>query len=285
RNLETPFQAIHQGLERGLSSEDGMPIVQIRGIASYRALQRDVIVGVGQPSLDSQIDEACLALLVEPLRTLVGSWGGCQVADGSEDLYLLSGAGVPQLEYSRELGDGRDLRVLWLSARIRAAFATDSSRGELIGLNQVGIPYAAGAEIDKLLAPLLRTPAKAGQTSGGLESYERALALAIGYAETTNLHQLRALRALDEAASDLRVEAGIGSDWGRPYLLVEYSGEQLGRRALISLEHRLSRIEVFSMIELQTDPDPRARLRAAAMSRPQTIELRDVPVLAPPEVF
>ncbi|NVB42894.1 hypothetical protein G6O69_34050 [Pseudenhygromyxa sp. WMMC2535] len=304
-NLETPFQAMHQGIERALAARPGAPLIQVRGVASYRALRREVIIGMGQPSLEELEGDACLGLLVPPLRALVESWGGCQVADGSQELYLLSGAGVPQLEYSRELGDERELRVLWLSANIRSRFATDSGRGELRGLLQAGIPVSAGGEIARLLAPLWSpTPqgevqaderasegADAEAVAGAVRiaeqaEFQRAVALAIGYAETTNYHQLRALRELDAASSRLRVQAGVGSDWGRPFLVIELVGDQLGRRALVSLEHRLSGSVEFSWAELASEDDGGAgTLRAAAMGRPQTMIVKDLVLSRSPEVF
>ncbi|MFO7567068.1 MAG: poly-gamma-glutamate biosynthesis protein PgsC/CapC [Enhygromyxa sp.] len=270
-NLGTPFQAFHQALDRRSIRGRAAEVVQIRGLASFRLVDRDLVVGVGQPgSSDEDQDQACWRTLDPRLAALARQWGRCRIADGSADLYLLSGAGTPQLEYSRELRH-REFRVLWLSAGLRDRFASDNGLVELRGLRQVGFSPEPRRELELLLAPL--PAAEAGLRLDPLD-FDRALELAEGFAATSNLHLLRELQELDERASDLRIEAGIGQEWGRPFLLIEWAGEQLGARALINLDHELEQRVELSLAELRGDP--LVHLRIAALARPRALVVREL---------
>lgn len=271
-NLGTPFQAFHQAIDRSSIRGRAGEVVQVRGLASFRQLDRDLVLGLGQPASqrEQQDEQACWGMLDSRLAALARSLGSCRIADGSEDLYILSGAGTPQLEYSRELRN-REVRALWLSAGLRERIRTDASLPELRGLAQVGIAAPPRDELDSLLQPL--RPAEPGERVGR-EGFERAIAVASEFAETGNLHLLRELRSLTEHSVDLRVEAGIGQSWGRPFLLIEWAGEPLGARALVSLDHELGgRIE-RSASDIQSEVI--AALQLAAFGRPQTLILTDI---------
>ncbi|EDM76048.1 hypothetical protein PPSIR1_06758 [Plesiocystis pacifica SIR-1] len=289
-NLQTPFQAMHMALHRATNVDGAAPVLQLRGIAAYRDLDAEVVVGRGQPELEPVAEEACIQDLDEPLASLVRGWGGgCQVADGSQDLYLLSGAGVPQLEYSRELGDGRKLRVVWLSAGIRERFHADRGTTELRGLAQVGVPVIEFSELERLRAPLVRrvdfgppdSPIRDAEV--GYNAYLAALDLADEFAATANLHTLRQLQETVEAAPDLSLEAGVGVDWGVPTLILEFAGSGgLGARSLVLLEHGLHGNVSLPWPELRDDLVN--QLRVAAMARPRVLSLREVPIVEPPRV-
>jgi hypothetical protein len=271
-NLGTPFQAFHQAIDRSSTRGRAGELVQVRGLASFRAIDRDLVLGLGQPGATAVQDDerACWNMLDDRLAALARQWGSCRIADGSEDLYLLSGAGIPQLEYSRELRN-REVRALWLSAGLRERFRTDPSLPELRGLAQVGFSAVPQRELQRLLLPL--QPAKRGQRLDR-KHFERAIELAIEYAESGNLHLLRELRVLSEQGVGLRVEAGIGQDWGRPFLLIEWAGEPLGARALVSLDHQLGQRVEVSATTLANDAV--ARLQMLAFGRPQVLIVTDL---------
>ncbi len=288
-NLGTPFQAMHQAMHRATNTADAGPVIQIRGIAAHRELSDEVIVGHGHPVLTDPGLEGCASSFDPPLDAVMHAWGGCRVAGGSADLYLLTGAGVPQLEYTRELSEQRELRVLWLSARIRERFSTDRNTGVLRGLGQVGFGPTGGLaevdEVDRLLAPLRASapldPEAAVLVEAaevGEEGFERAVALAVAYAETDNLHQLRELYSLELGAPDLRIDVGVGRSWGQPFLVVELVGDRIGRRAMVLLEHELEGTTHMSWAEIADAP--RARLEAEALARVQTLVILGIPVAA-----
>ncbi len=279
-NLNTAFQAFHQAIDRSSVRERAGAVVQIRGLGSHHQINRDIVIGLGQPGKADGFDEACWAALDERLAGLVRAWGSCRIADGSGDLYLLSGAGIPQLEYSRELRN-REVRVLWLSARLRQRFRTDRGVPEIRGLRQVGFEPQPLHETEVLLAPLFEVPA--GHRVGK-HGFDRAIELAVEYAETGNLHVLRELQLLRERNVDIRVEAGIGLDWSRPFLLIEWTGDELGARALVSLDHLLGQRVEFSVAEFEDQGV--MRLQTVALARPQVLIATDLstsptPVKAP----
>lgn len=299
-NLETPFHAFHQAIDR--SAPRTFEFVQVRGIASYRPVTRDVIIGVGLPERSDRVEEDCWGVLQSPLQDMVAGWNSCQLADGSEDLYLLSGAGTPQIEYSRELGNGVG-RIMWLSAGLRERFSAPRSviisRVSVIkGLEQAGFNVAERAEespdgeasvvikgeVVVLNAPMLarnegRGPDGRRRVAAGLQGFERALGYAVAYAETGNLHALRALRELVDRSYDLRVEAAVGRDSAQPFLLVDYVGEALGRRALVLLDYRLSGVREVSYAVLGFDAV--LQLRKELLARPQVLLITDIEVIQP----
>jgi|GEM_PF-1926123 len=272
-NLKTPFQAFHQAIE-GRSVRE---VLQIRGFASYHAIDRDLILGLGQPGPADQLDEACWAALEPRLAALVASWGSsCQIADGSEDLYLLSGAGTPQLEYSREL-HSREVRMMWLSAGLRQRFAGDGGQVELRGLLQAGFELDARHEFDALLQPIEpASGADRGRVEVDEEGFAAAVELARKFAEVGNLHLLRELRALHQTSANLRVEAAIGEDWGRAFLLIERAGERSGERALVVLDHTLDRRIELSAAALADEFHGLGRLHLAGLARPQVLIVSDL---------
>lgn len=292
-NLETAFHAIHQGIDR--TANERFEFVQLRGLASFRPSTRDVIIGMGQPIDGRQEQEDCWGLLRDDLRLLVEIWDSCQVADGSEDLYFLSGAGTPQLEYSRELGNGEG-RVLWLSAGLRERYAAPRTgsvdRSAVVrGLRQARFSVPSRHEIGAMLEPLwarddaLRFDGRAREEVGR-PGFDQAVALAIGFAETGNLHLLRSLEDLRDRAVDVRVTAALGLDFGRPFIVIDYVGLELGKRAIVILDHTLRGKASLSFAEFGSDPS--ARLRAAALARPQLLIIEDIgvqqlPTLAPQE--
>ena len=104
---------------------------------------------------------------------------------------------------------------------------------------------------------------------------------AVAYAETGNMHVLRSLQAMADEAVDVRIEAAIGHEFGRPIMLIEYIGEAIGKRAMVNLDHDLDGDLPVSWAELGADPT--ARLRTVALARPQLLIIEDIPVstLAP----
>jgi hypothetical protein len=270
-NLGTPFQAFHQAIDRSSIRGRAGEVVQIRGLASFRSTDRDLIVGVGQPGKPDQDDEeACFGVLDDRLAALVRLWGSCRIADGSEDLYLLSGAGTPQFEYSRELRN-REVRALWVAAGVRERFRSDPSLPELRGLRQIGFSPEPTRELEALLLPLR---ASSDGQAFGRWGFDRATELALEYVETGNLHLLRELRMLDEQGADLHVEAGIGQDLGRPFLLIEWLGEPFGARALVSLDHELEHRVELSATTLGHDAIGQLQMRS--FGRPQLLMVTEL---------
>lgn len=281
-NLETPFQAMHQAVERSKAGGFEAPLVQVRGIASHRQVDAELVLGIGRPApMDAG---TCRDQLRDRLAALVAPWGRCQLADGSQELYLLTGAGVPQIEYSRELAH-RELRVLWLSAGLRERFDDRQAPAHEANLRALGLELGPRSELEALVGelpieglPELEGPEELEQEEAraGVEGYEAAITEAVSFAETDNLHAIAALRARVEAAPDLRLEAGQGQDWGRPFLLIELVEDDAGRRALISLDHRLHgrrRLAWPALAEAGS-----AGLEAAALARPQVLEIDELPV-------
>jgi hypothetical protein len=309
-NVRTPFQAIHQALdrsaypgespsrspddsadanrsERHASARVRFEAVQIRGLASYRPIDRDVIVGMGLPEAGKLLDAACWSRLSLELAPLVARWNSCQIADGSEDLYLLTGAGTPQVEYSTQLGNAV-VRVLWFSASLRERYAaprssTVADAGVVRGLQQVGFEVVGAREVELMLAPLFgRETGLGGDGSPRVElgtaAFDAAVEAAIGYAETGNYHELRTLGDIADTALDVRVKAAIGLDYGQPVLVIEYVGEALGKRALVTLTHGLDG-RVTSHAEVLDDV---LHVRTELLGRPQVLLINNKSIVAAP---
>lgn len=308
-NVRTPFQAIHQALDRsayagavaspsresnaGSESNPAVRFVQIRGLAAYRPISRDVIVGLGLPEAGKLLDAACWSRLSPELAPLVARWDSCQIADGSEDLYLLTGAGTPQVEYSTQLGNG-EVSVLWFSASLRERYAAPRSStvvdaGVVRGLQQAGFEVAAAREVEMMLAVLFGREPGLGvdgrpRVELGTDAFEAAIEAAVGYAETGNYHELRTLADIRDAALDVRVSAAIGMDYGQPVLIIEYIGEALGKRAMVTLSHGLDG-RASNYAEVLDDP---LNVRMELLGRPQvliitnkSLELLAAPPLTP----
>jgi hypothetical protein len=311
-NVRTPFQAIHQALDRSAypggvaaasrSASDGSeasgaegppPVrvrfeaVQIRGLAAYRPIVRDVIVGMGLPEAGQLLDAACWSRLSLELAPLVARWNSCQIADGSEDLYLLTGAGTPQVEYSIQLGNAV-VRVLWFSASLRERYAaprtsTVADAGVVRGLQQAGFEVVPAREIQLMLAPLFGRETGLGgdgrpRVALGNDAFEAAVKAAIGYAETGNYHELRTIADIADTALDVRVKAAIGLDYGQPVLIIEYVGEAIGKRALVTLAHGLDG-RATSHAEVLDDV---LHVRMELLNRPQVLIITNKPIFAMP---
>jgi hypothetical protein len=307
-NVRTPFQAIHQALDRsahpsgagwaasGPASANAEPgssssgsarmrfeAIQVRGLASYRPIDREVIVGMGLPEAGQLLDAKCWSRLSPELAPLVARWNSCRIADGSEDLYLLSGAGTPQVEYSTQLGNAA-VRVLWFSASLRERYAAPhsaavSDAGVVRGLEQAGFQVEPAREIQIMLEPLFgREPELGGdgrpRVEVGRPAFDAAVDAAVGYAETGNYHQLRTLSDIADTAIDVRVRAAIGLEYGQPVLIIEYVGEALGKRALVTIQHGLDGRVTSSAAVL----DDVSHLRMELLGRPQVLLITDKPV-------
>jgi hypothetical protein len=290
-NVRTAFQAIHQALDRsapGLSGTSESPrvrfeVIQIRGLASFRPVGRDVIIGMGLPEAGQLLDAACWSRLSPELAPLVARWNSCQIADGSEDLYLLTGAGMPQGEYSTQLGNAV-VRVLWFSARLRERYAaprssTVADAGVVRGLEQAGFQVDPAREIQIMLEPLFGREPGLGvdgrpRVELGRRAFDTAVEAAVGYAETGNFNELRTLSDIGGTGFDVRIRAAIGLDYGQPVLIIEYVGEALGKRALVTLTHGLDGRTTSSAAVL----DDVLHLRMELLGRPQVLLITDKPV-------
>lgn len=298
-NVRTPFQAIHQAIDRSaypgaaVSSSASLnhrfEAVQIRGLASYRPIARDVIVGMGLPEAGQLLDAACWSRLSLELAPLVARWNSCQIADGSEDLYLLTGAGTPQVEYSTQLGNAV-VRVLWFSASLRERYAaprssTVADAGVVRGLEQAGFEVAVAREVELMLAPLFgREPGLGGdgrpRVELGNEAFEAAVEAAVGYAETGNYHELRTLTDIADTALDVRVNAAIGLDYGQPVLIIEHVGAAIGKRAMVTLTHGLDG-RATNHAEVLDDV---LHVRMELLGRPQVLLITNKSIVVVPEL-
>lgn len=301
-NLRTPFQAFHQGLDRALVEQDGGErlIVQVRGLASWRNISSSLVIGLGQPALQAEagrrgdpIDSVAELLAIDERQVLLAAelreHGGLgwlrddfRVADGTEQLYLLSGAGSPQVEYTRELGD-KPMATLWFTTRVRDRFEDVVGNDQARRFGMLGWPFAPEAELLAMTAPLSapRGELMTLDDASALRRYEQAVELARAYAETGNLHLLRRLEQLaaaPELGGALRHHAGLGLEWGRPYIMIELATRLRGARALVLLDHRLAG-EIEGRVG-ELDVEPRAWLRWNMLARPQVLELIDLPVAA-----
>ena len=168
---------------------------------------------------------------------------------------------------------------MWLSAELRERFAELATTSQARALSQVGFTLETRRELQRLLAPVFPLINSGEGEPVGRAGFERAVALAVAYAETDNLHLLREL-ALEARASDVRVGVGLGRDWGRAYVFIEQVGSldrsRLAHRAMVFLGTGPGHHVVLSGPELITDPV--GRLQRVALRRPQVIELRDLPV-------
>lgn len=120
----------------------------------------------------------------------------------------------------------------------------------------------------------------------GRPGFDQAVSWAIGFAETGNLHLLRSLDQLRDEAIDVRVSAALGLDFGHPFMVIDYVGLRLGKRAIVMLDHSIGGKVSVSFAEFGSDPS--ARLRTVALARPQLltiedIDVRQLPTLAPEE--
>jgi hypothetical protein len=261
--------------------------IQIRGLASYRPIARDVIVGMGLPEAGQLLDAACWSRLSLELAPLVARWNSCQIADGSEDLYLLTGAGTPQVEYSTQLGNAV-VRVLWFSASLRERYAaprssTVADAGVVRGLQQAGFEVVAAREVQLMLAPLFgREPGLGGdgrpRVALGNDAFEAAIEAAVGYAETGNYHELRTLADIADTALDVRVKAAIGLDYGQPVLIIEHVGEAIGKRAMVTLAHGLDG-RATNYAEVLDDV---LHVRMELLGRPQVLLITNKSIVAMP---
>lgn len=308
-SLRTPFQAFHQGLDRALVDPGGGErlIVQVRGLAAWRNISDSLIIGLGQPALQSEasrrgdpIDSVEELLAIDERQVLLASelrpHGGLgwlrddfRVADGSEQLYRLSGAGVPQVEYTRELGD-KPMATLWFTTRVRTRFVDIVGDDHRRRFAMLGWPFAPESELLSLTAPLrgVAPGPEPIDDARALRRYDQAIELASAYAETGNLHvlrQLEQLAAAPELGGALRYRAGLGLEWGRPFILIELATRLRGARAIVLLDHRLAGVVEGRVGELGVEP--RAWLRWHMLARPQVLELLDLPVSpalpAPPQ--
>jgi hypothetical protein len=304
-SLRTPFQAFHQGIDRALVDpeirEDGL-ILQVRGLAAWRNIADSLVLGLGQPALQTDADQSgepidtieelmaidgrqlLLAAQLEPGGGLGWLRDDFRVADGSVQLYRLSGAGVPQVEYTRELGD-KPMATLWFSTRVRERFMDARGDEQRRRATMLGWPFVPESELIAMnsalvgvAAPLADEPRVDDATA--LRRYEQARELAIRYAQTGNLHLLRRIEQLaaDPAlAGALRFRIGLGLEWGRAFVILEIATDTRGDRALVLLDHRLVGHQVGRVGELGMDPT--RWLRWQMLARPQVIELHDLPVV------
>lgn len=313
-SLRTPFQAFHQGIDRALvdrEQSEGL-ILQVRGLAAWRNIADSLVIGLGQPALQADphrsgepidsveelmaIDgrQLLLAAELEPSGGLGWLRDDFRVADGTEQLYRLSGAGVPQVEYTRELGD-KPMATLWFTTRVRERFFDARGDDQRRRLEAIGWSFEPESELFAMSAPVLGVAALAEAVplegappepvrldeAAALLRYAEAIELAEAYAQTGNLYlldRIRTIAADPGLAGALRVRAGLGLEWGRPFIILELARATRGDRALVLLDHRLHGRQEGRVGELGMDPS--AWLRWRMLARPQVIDLSDLPVEA-----
>lgn len=260
-NLRTPFQALHQAMDRAWAPEPGHALaLQVRGLAAHRGIDVDAVVGIGRPALS--IEQVPLRL-----RTLfeTGSLGTVErwvVSDGSPELYSLSGAGIPQLEYSSSLGDSQAV-VVWFSQSLRAEFLEKAHSPFARRLAALSIEAEQASEVEALASGTNLPPAS---SSASLLELAEVLTR---YGDTENLHLLRALQAEIRDDPGVALSAGIGSELARPFLLVQRGTDRALVYASRDLEGTI-RVDVNS-------EDLTQALNEALFQRPRVILVEAAP--------
>jgi hypothetical protein len=74
----------------------------------------------------------------------------------------------------------------------------------------------------------------------------------------------------------VRVSAALGLDFGHPVIIIDYVGLELGKRAIVVLDHSFGGKARVSFAEFGSDPS--ARLRTEALARPQLLVIEDIDV-------
>ncbi|MBA3817912.1 MAG: poly-gamma-glutamate biosynthesis protein PgsC/CapC [Deltaproteobacteria bacterium] len=149
--VATAFHAAHQALARSLSRQPSGAIVEIRGFATWRPIQHDVVVALGWPLLDRSLVPPTIAQLVAP-GGLLGQIGGSpHWADGAETVAPLLGGGTPQVLYAHAVGV--PFASVWIAPALRLRVSSRDSLDELRDLSeQVGATL-----IERSLADALTT--------------------------------------------------------------------------------------------------------------------------------
>jgi hypothetical protein len=295
-NNRTPFQALHQGLEAAKVSP--RLVLQVRGIAAWRPLEAEVVVGAGRPISARDELPPELAPLFEGDGALawISQW---VVADGSPDLYSLSGAGVPQLEYSAAI-DGAEVVSLWFAEPLRRKFRELSPRVFEESLARLKLDFQPLDEGVLALPQGWRSvtmaasnaPSGAQLSAAALEadrkSFEAGLALAEAYARSRNIHRLRNLRDWADAAAaparkrgsrrtgraatpDIEFMAGNGIGSGQPLLFLSVTSPQRRFAAFIKLSKDFSPSDE-RRVWMRADATV-ADLRAGLFERARTVQL------------
>lgn len=209
--VATPLQAFHRSAHRALAPAAGV-ILQIRGYASWRPITDDLVVGLGAPTLQPRQIPPALAALFEPDGALARIAGPARIADGGPTLYPLVAQGNPQLAHSATLGRATTA-LLWFSSRLRDEVRARDATAAMRQLERLAIPTHRGDPVAALTTPPV------AEDGGGDERFDRALALALDYADTGDVHALAALR--DRARADgVDLAGGDAAAAGGAYLLL-----------------------------------------------------------------
>lgn len=218
-NLRTPFQALHQAMDRAWAAEPGRALaLQVRGLAAYRGIDVDAVVGIGRPALSvDQVPLRLRTLFEAGALSTVERW---VVSDGSPELYSLSGAGIPQLEYSSSLGDS-ETAVVWFSQALRADFREKAHTPFARRLAAISLEAEETSELELLASPT-GLPEPAAETPELLELAETLAR----YGDTENLHLLRGLQRDARSEPGLALSAGVGTELARPFLVIRRGADQ-----------------------------------------------------------
>ncbi len=231
----TPLQAIHQAIHRDLASSPSGAVVQLRGLAAWRPIDVDVVVGLGYPVLTAEQVPPRIAALVD--GSALGWVGNSRrYADGSLELIGLGGGESAQLLFSRRLG-GPAVAVLWVGQSVRQSFTGPPGEGVHERLERAGLPVIAGSARTSLLAPPLDVGA-ADEELGTFAAFDALVEVARRFAHTENVHLARELMRGAAARRDLSIRAIWDAERATTFLFIEMRAGRHVKRALVRLDAR-----------------------------------------------
>ncbi|MCX4245302.1 poly-gamma-glutamate biosynthesis protein PgsC/CapC [Paraliomyxa miuraensis] len=271
-NIHSPMLPFHQALDRTLGDGATRPLImQVLGFGVERALDTDLVIGLGRPVLEKgrlplklqsvlRKDEGPLGWVRDPLTS-----------DGSPLLHALSGLGSPAVEYSLELGSA-DVALLWFSPEVRGRFVRRGDGEEERRALALDIEYGEISEIHRLLPHTDTAPTAAPPDERTVE-LDELLHLASDYRKSGDIHALRRLLVRAEAGGAFEVSMGQGRLTKRPTLLLQAQGADWSLRGLALLDEATDRRDTL----MTDDPNLRFHLGRALLQRSAAVVVRSTP--------
>lgn len=206
-------------------------IIQMRGFGGWRAVEDDMVVGIGPPVMQTWQIPQRLRGIVAPEGPLGWLSDSMRYADGSDQLDVLAGQGTPQLTFSRAFGQV-DFAMVWLSEDVRQRYRPATRERYAEHFQRSGFALVTGEAYDALMTPPL-APAQGEMDPDARAELDRLVELARHYAVTRDIHILRALHRAHQRNPDVEVEALWSGQLSLPILLIQMTHGPYTARALV----------------------------------------------------
>ncbi len=225
------IRAAYLGMQRHARQDPGAAVLVVRGLAAWRALPDDVIIGLRRQLLFDEHEPTALRELLSPTGGLSSVGAETRIVDGSPELVGLGGEHDPIVRLADTLG-GR-AAVLWVASRVRDRYRMRTPEEVSESYPFLTGTRSAASAADLLLANL-RAPV--GLPPEPLSKQVAALELRLRrYSVSHNMHALRTLCAAVSSKGGTVTpyhEAGTNL----PMLLAELrSGEHVVRALALDL--------------------------------------------------